>query len=207
MSISRSAKSAQDAARQTTGEFGTQAHTDSGIVDLPGAPDTATPAPVGQRQISRDEVLQRWETGTRWTDDTVEEDFEKEYVEPVTAFGLQLRTDDHRGIGAWFASGSRIPDPVDVDLALVRYSTQAEGVLVSLLAAVIEQGTDEAPRDPEGWFDNPHPLLMRWADGSYSVRDGNHRCIGGRLRGDATILAHIIDEGWSMADFLEPVDG
>ena len=42
-------------------------------------------------------------------------------------------------------------------------------------------------------------LLMRWADGTHSIRDGNHRCIGGRLRGDATILAHVIDETWPQA--------
>lgn len=151
------------------------------------------PAVTTGRQIDKAEVLDRWGKGSRWSDDgTVWEEWCAEYVEPVTAFGLQVRVDEHAGITAWDALKIDVPAPVLVDLDKVRYSTQPEGVILSVLAEVIANGTDEAPCDPEGWFDNPRPLLMRWADGSYSIRDGNHRCVGGRLRGDRTILAHVI---------------
>ena len=116
-----------------------------------------------------------------------------EAVLPVTAFGLTVRLEDHPPGQAWADSGADVPAPVPVPVELIRYSTQPEGVLACVLADVIANGTHEAPRDPEVWFDNPHPLLFAWPDGTYTVRDGNHRVTGAILRGDATLTAHVIE--------------
>jgi hypothetical protein len=116
-----------------------------------------------------------------------------EAVLPVTAFGLTVRLEDHPPADAWAEGAADVPDPVPVPVELIRYSTQAEGVLACVLADVITGGTHVAPRDPEGWFDNPHPLLFAWPDGTYTVRDGNHRVAGAILRGDATLTAHVIE--------------
>ena len=169
------------------------------VAPLPTRPavDTYTDTVATTRQITKDEVLDRWATGPRFIPGCDWGDVEDAYVEPVTAFGIEIRVDEHPGVDAWDAHGLVLPALSVIDLSLIRYSTQDDGVLVSILAKVITNGTDTAPEEPEGCVNNEHPVLFGWPDGTYTIYDGNHRCIGGRLRGDTHIRAHVIPYDYS----------
>lgn len=143
-------------------------------------------------QITKEEVLARWTNGPRWAPDSNEEEFLSFYIEPVSAFGLSVREDVHPGMESWKSSGDSLPSLTNVPVDQILHSTQKEGVLLSILAQVINDGSNSAPCDPEGWYGNRHPVLLEHSDGTYRIRDGNHRCIGARLRGDAHVKAHVI---------------
>lgn len=128
-----------------------------------------TTAPADWDFESDDEVAARW-------------------VRPITDFGLYFRADpvewqDH----LWKPEYMPIET---VDLSRVKSSTQHEGVLVDVIHHYLENPCELY--DPDGWFDNKLPVFILRLDGTYTVRDGNHRTVAAKLRGDTHIQAHVV---------------
>lgn len=106
---------------------------------------------------------------------------------PVSDFGLSIRLDD-----VWWPADSWRPECMNVEsvsVALITSSTQTEGLLPVIVDWYIR---NSELLDPDGWFGNDIPVVIRRADSTYTVRDGNHRCCAAILRGDQTITCHVV---------------
>lgn len=117
-----------------------------------------------------------------------EADYEARFVRGVEEFGLSIRHDPV----TWPENAWR-PELMPVEDALVERilsSTQTNGVCLDIVGHYLR--TPDDVFDPDGWFGNEIPVLIRRADGTYTIRDGNHRCLAAKLRGDIYITAHVV---------------
>lgn len=168
-------------------------------------------APGSVAPITVEEIARRWTGRTlEYRDCRSDQEWEDLFLEPVERFGLTycLREHDpatvlHAGFEAWCTQRAPLPAPAPFPLERITGSTQP-GVLIGIVYDVVLHGTATAPVDPEGWFDNPQPLLMVRPDGTAIVRDGNHRVCGGKLRGDTTVLAHAIPHDFDARRYQWP---
>lgn len=149
------------------------------------APVTAPVAGLWIAQTVRDHVAAT--PNMNWRTET-DEVYRERYVRDVTEFGWTLRFDPvNTPDDLWDVDHMPIRD---VDATLIGSSTQREGVCLD----VIDHYLDGKPViDRDGWFGNEIPVLIARSDGTYTVRDGNHRCLAAILRGDATITVHVVD--------------
>ena len=117
-----------------------------------------------------------------------QEDYERRFVRQVSEFGLSIRLDQvDWPASRWDADCMPI---ADVEVARIQSSTQSEGVGLDIVEHYLRHPNDLIDR--EGWFNNKIPVLLLRGDGTYTVRDGNHRCIAALLRGDARVTAHVV---------------
>lgn len=122
-----------------------------------------------------------------WQNET-DKDFEERFVRPASEFGLVLRHDETSWPEReWYPEFMPVRD---VDLSKVVSTTQDEGVCLNIVHWYLT--SPEELYDKDGWFGNDIPVLIERPDGTFTVRDGNHRCIAGILRGDVTVKAHVV---------------
>jgi len=122
-----------------------------------------------------------------WQNET-DADFEERFVRPVSEFGLTVRHDEPEWPESdWYPELMPVRD---VEVALIKSSTQTEGVCINIVHWYITN-PDEL-YDKDGWFGNDIPVLIERPDGTFTMRDGNHRCIAAMLRGDVTLKAHVV---------------
>jgi hypothetical protein len=122
-----------------------------------------------------------------WQNET-DEDFNERFVRHVSEFGMTIRHDEP----AW-PEDQWYPEymPVcEVEVARIKSSTQTEGVCINIVHWYMTN-PDEL-YDKDGWFGNEIPVLIERPDGTFTMRDGNHRCIAALLRGDVTLKAHVV---------------
>lgn len=168
------------------------------------------------RQITKDEVLvhkgivpcmdESCEDGLCSACINPAEDY-RAVMESVESFGLSLQPRDyeHPGLKRFLSSFTPFSALASVvAIEQIKHSTEYRGVELAIVSTVIANGTEVAPIEPDGWIGNDRPLLLAEPDGTYTVRDGNHRCIGGRLRGDTHINAYVIDYDYvTLPEFLK----
>ena len=110
------------------------------------------------------------------------------WVLPITEFGLSINTTASvTPTSEWnFTTAVAVWVPV----AQVTSSAQPGGVRLDALAHYLSRPASEL-FDRDGWFGNDHPVLIARSDGTYTVRDGNHRVIAAMLNGEPVILAYV----------------
>jgi hypothetical protein len=117
-----------------------------------------------------------------------DDDFQERFVRPVGEFGLVERHDDTSWPeDQWYPEFMPVRD---VEVAKIQSSTQGEGVCINIVHWYITR-PDEL-YDEDGWFGNDIPVLIERPDGTFTVRDGNHRTIAAMMRGDVTLKAHVV---------------
>jgi hypothetical protein len=124
----------------------------------------------------------------RWNADKV-----ADHVAKTKPMDWQNESDDDfqerfvRPVGQWYPEFMPVRD---VEVAKIQSSTQGEGVCINIVHWYITR-PDEL-YDEDGWFGNDIPVLIERPDGTFTVRDGNHRTIAAMMRGDVTLKAHVV---------------
>lgn len=143
-------------------------------------------------RLSKADVLALVRALPDWSRD---EDDDPAWVWPVEAVGLSPKGEDLPESVVHQVNTLDIEDdrPVEVSVADIRFTAQSSLRLDALAHYVTAGQFDLFDRD--GWYGNDHPVLAAWPDGTYQVLDGCHRTGAAKLRGDDTILAHVIHPG------------
>jgi hypothetical protein len=119
-----------------------------------------------------------------------DDDFQERFVRPVGEFGLVERHDDTSWPeDQWYPEFMPVRD---VEVAKIQSSTQGEGVCINIVHWYITR-PDEL-YDEDGWFGNDIPVLIERPDGTFTVRDGNHRTIAAMMRTSSTDAVHGTDD-------------
>ena len=117
-----------------------------------------------------------------------EDKWREAYVVPVEEFGLVLNyTPTITDPSTWAFD---LVSLVLVDISKITSTWQGEGIRLDAVAWYLKNRTGLF--DPEGWFGNDYPVLIARPDGTFTVRDGNHRVIADKLNGIRVILAHVV---------------
>lgn len=113
------------------------------------------------------------------------EEWRRVYVVPIAEFGFQLTRLDERISFPDYEDGTHTP--VLVPIEKIIYSTQFEGIRLDAVAWYLK---NTKLFDPEGWFGNDVPVLVRHGM-HYIACDGNHRIIADLLKGHDLIRAYV----------------
>lgn len=117
-----------------------------------------------------------------------EMEWRKAYVVPVEEFGLALNHAPTISDPATWVFN--LVSPVLVAVEKITSTWQSEGIRLDALAWYLEHRLELF--DPEGWFDNDYPVLIARPDGTFTIRDGNHRIIADKLNGVRVVLAYVV---------------
>ena len=122
-----------------------------------------------------------------WENET-DDDFAERFVRPVSEFGMAVRLDEPEWPESqWYPELMPVRE---VELSKITSSTQTEGVVISIVHWYITHPGELYDKD--GWFGNEIPVLIERPDGTFTMRDGNHRCIAAMLRGEVSVRAHVV---------------